>query len=724
MSASNFQIDKLDESNYDSWAIQMRSILIHSGQWNIVNGKLKQEDVKERADQWLHEDEKALASIFLCVKPTQLGYIRNCTTSHDAWKKLEETYVPRGPLQKVSLYKRLVNLKMAEGGSMVHYINEFSEVYEKLKETGIELQDELLVIMILSSLSSAYENFVVAIETRDDLPSLSTIKQKLLEEGKRREEGVVGWSAEQAFAARATTSKNEKKPNSNNKNKKNFKGKCYVCGVKGHFANKCEQRKTSAKTQAMTMVASTDCTPMRSDKWYIDSGATSHMSNQRSVFVNYHDHDEIISLAGNKHINAKGKGDVLMKLDDYDVFLENVLYSPELQANFISVSKAVDRGLNVNFGSTGAIVKRPDGDVVLRAKRNDNMFEVCEKNKEGLFAMNNNNSITWHNRYGHLNFSSLHELSQKSMVKGMQVERVTNVNCQTCMMSKIHTLPFPNESQTKSNDLLELVHSDVCGPFRTNSIGGSKYFVTFIDDKSRRVFVYFMRNKSEVLEKFKLFKAMVERQTDRKIKSLRTDNGREYVNADFDSFLQREGIQRQLTVPYTPQQNGVAERANRTIVEMTRSMMLHAGAQQRLWAEAVNTAVYIRNRCPTKQLKNETPYYVWCGREPSVKHFKTFGCIAVALDKSGGKSKFDAKGSECIMVGYSTTAKAYRLFDAKKNKVFEQRDVLFDENNFGKVDNNKHEEESNNDLFVCPFMADVETREGACAIDDDVDGEE
>lgn len=357
MSSPVFQIDKLDEKNYDSWAIQMRSVLIHSNQWRIVNGQVKLEDDKQDKDQWLREDEKALASIFLSVKPTQLGYIRNCTTSHQAWRKLEETYMPRGPLQKVSLYKRLVNLKMPEGGNTVQHINEFSEIYEKLSETGIQIQEELLVIMLMSSLSSEFENFVVAIETRDDLPSLSIIKQKLLEEAKRRDEKVEDLTAvQQAFAAKATTSKNDKRP-SNNKHKKNFKGKCFVCGVTGHFANKCDQRKATNTTQAMTMVAATDCTPMDSAKWYVDSGATSHMCNQRSVFVNYRHHNEIISLAGDKHINAKGKGDVLMKHNDYDILLENVLYSPELQANFISVSKVVDRGLIVKFDANDAIVR-------------------------------------------------------------------------------------------------------------------------------------------------------------------------------------------------------------------------------------------------------------------------------------------------------------------------------------------------------------------------------
>lgn len=185
-----------------------------------------------------------------------------------------------------------------------------------------------------------------------------------------------------------------------------------------------------------------------------------------------------------------------------------------------------------------------------------------------------------------------------------------------------------------------------------------------------------------MFEKFQLYKAHVEKQTGCKIKTLRTDNNGEYINSQFDSFLSAEGISRQLTVPYTPQQNGVAERANSTRIEMARSMMVHAGVNEYLWAEAVNTAAYIRNRCPTKQLENKTPYEVWFGRKPNVNHFKTFGTYAVSLDKSTNKSKFKAKYIPYIMVGYSATSKAYRLFDKSTRNVIEQRDVLFNEELF------------------------------------------
>jgi transposase InsO family protein len=165
---------------------------------------------------------------------------------------------------------------------------------------------------------------------------------------------------------------------------------------------------------------------------------------------------------------------------------------------------------------------------------------------------------------------------------------------------------------------------------RTTSFGGAKYFLTFIDDFSRKVWVYSLRLKSEVLERFKEWKALVENQSGHKVKVLRSDNGGEYTSKAFDEFLRTHGIARNTSAPYTPQQNGVAERANRTLVEMGRSMLYAQGLQRELWAEAVQTAAYTRNRCPTRAVKGMTPEEAWSGKRPHISHMRVFGCLAYA----------------------------------------------------------------------------------------------
>lgn len=283
---------------------------------------------------------------------------------------------------------------------------------------------------------------------------------------------------------------------------------------------------------------------------------------------------------------------------------------------------------------------------------------------------------------------SLAKLSKNGLVRGLSVENIpASIECVVCMKAKICSSPFKKNTDIKSSAPLEIVHSDICGPMRVTSLGGYRYFGLFIDDYSRKTFVHFLKKKSDILSEFKIFKARAERELGRKIKILRTDNGCEYVNAEFNRFLEEEGIKRQLTVQHTPQQNGVAERANRTVVEMARCMLLSSNVPEYLWGEAVNTAVYLRNRSPTKLLRS-TPYEMWCEVKPAVHHLRTFGCKAVLLDKRPGKSKFAARGIECVMVGYSPESKAYRLYDPVSRKIVKSRDVKFIEEN-GKANDDR-----------------------------------
>lgn len=215
-----------------------------------------------------------------------------------------------------------------------------------------------------------------------------------------------------------------------------------------------------------------------------------------------------------------------------------------------------------------------------------------------------------------------------------------------------------NYRSQKSKDkctqsLSEIVYSDVCGPMRHASVAQKRYFVTFIDDKSNYCEVYFIKRKSEVLIVFEQYKNEVETFTGEKIKSLQTDNSTEYCNLEFDAFLQKHGIKRRLTTPHTPQQNGVAERKNRTLVEMARCMMKQAGVPPHFWAEAIYNANYTRNRCPTSALSGSIPYTVWTGKTPTLAHMQVFGAKTFVLDKKQNKGKFESRSKPGIFLGYS-----------------------------------------------------------------------
>lgn len=204
--------------------------------------------------------------------------------------------------------------------------------------------------------------------------------------------------------------------------------------------------------------------------------------------------------------------------------------------------------------------------------------------------------------------SDLRQAERNGTVRGLKRdELIDEAECEVCIKGKMYRNPFPKKSSRVSG-MLELIHSDVCGPMRVASIGGTRYFVEFIDDHTRWCEVRFLKSKDEVFQATTEYIALVENQRDCRIKCLQSDNGGEYTSSQFDSFLKSRGITRGLTIPHNPEQNGVAERKNRTLMETARCLLIQAELPPRFWAEAVNVANYIRNRCPSKYLNGKTPF--------------------------------------------------------------------------------------------------------------------
>lgn len=209
------------------------------------------------------------------------------------------------------------------------------------------------------------------------------------------------------------------------------------------------------------------------------------------------------------------------------------------------------------------------------------------------------------------------------------------------------------------------------------SINGALYFMLLVDDFSRKVFVYFLRHKHETFGRFAEFKTMVENQTGRKIKTLRTDNGKEYCNNDFKDFCRQNGIVHQTSNVHTPEQNGLVERMNRTVVERAKCMLYQAKLEVKFWAEAVNTAVYLVNRSIASGLKNQTPYEAWSEKKPNLGHLRIFGCKAMMHVPKAMRTKWQPKSKEMVFVGYGESTKGYRLIDRVKMKLQHSRDVIF-----------------------------------------------
>ncbi|GLU18737.1 hypothetical protein SLE2022_350210 [Rubroshorea leprosula] len=287
--------------------------------------------------------------------------------------------------------------------------------------------------------------------------------------------------------------------------------------------------------------------------------------------------------------------------------------------------------------------------------------------KNRMFAMNIHTNVAkcltscykdsswlWHLRFGHMNFGGLKAMASKRMVKGLPSVNQPDQLCEGCLLGKQSRKSFPKQSQSRATRPLQLVHTDVCGPITPCSFGKNKYFLLFIDDYSRKTWVYFLKKKSEVLKCFQNFKALVEKESGFKIQALRSDRGGEFTFKEFQEFCAANGVRHFLTAPGSPQQNGVVERKNRTILNMARSMMKTKKMPREFWAEA-------------------------SGRKPSVHHLKVFGSIAFAHVHDGKRTKLDDKCKKYVFVGYDYRTKRYRLYDPEGGKAVISRDVDFDE---------------------------------------------
>ena len=289
----------------------------------------------------------------------------------------------------------------------------------------------------------------------------------------------------------------------------------------------------------------------------------------------------------------------------------------------------------------------------------------------------------------------------RGVVKGVKLTSTKLKPCTGCILGKGHRAEIPKVSETSTTNLLELVHSDVVGPVEVSSTGGSRYFITFIDDYSKWIVAYAMRNKSDALECFKHYRKHAEVHTNRslrmlqvhesapettennddiQLKILRSDNGGEYFSNSFKSYLKEHGIEHQHTVAYTPQQNGVAERANRTLLDLVRSLLHHKKVAKKFWAEALSTAVYVCNRVTTRALPlDKTPHHLWKGSSPDLSHLRVFGARCWYILPKKKVKKLDARGRLAVMMGYPSGCKGYKLLDVETQNFVISRDVYFDE---------------------------------------------
>jgi hypothetical protein len=315
-------------------------------------------------------------------------------------------------------------------------------------------------------------------------------------------------------------------------------------------------------------------------------------------------------------------------------------------------------------------------------KRPDNAFSSTPSTAFTTTAANNTDLTLWHNRMAHINVQVIKTMSTHRSLQDFSVPFNSHLPsvCRGCALGKQHKATYSSSSQKERSKIPgEPLHANLCSKMSQPSLGGARYFILIKDDCTSYRFVAFLRTKADAIRFFTKVIRSIANITGNRVKTIRTDRGKEFCNTTFDLFLEQEGITRETSIAYTPQQNGYVERDNRTICEAARSMLHLHDVPLKLWAESIHTAVYILNRTVNTQVGLTTPYELWFHKKPSVSHYRTFGTLAyVFIDKSL-RTKFQPKGLSVIFVGYSDTSKGWRFWNPRTDTVLESFDVLFDE---------------------------------------------
>lgn len=422
--------------------------------------------------------------------------------------------------------------------------------------------------------------------------------------------------------------------------------------------------------------------------WILDSGASHHFCRDKNLFSKYVPlSNEIMSVAvKNVSFPIEGKGEVRLRFGQRIFTLTNVMHSSQLRRNLISGPQLDLNGLSFHGGCGEVKIMRGD-EFLFKAYLKDRIYRLYPKipnpgpksvSFESCAASKLERMKLWHRRCGHVSPSILVHTSKNQGVRGLPSLGDVDFLCEACKLGKFRSVSFKSSNKIRSDHPLELLFADVWGPCRVEGRGGERYFLSIIDDFSRRVSVYPMKLKSQVFDIVKLHITRAETYLGRKVKCFRTDNGKEFANEAFREFFDSKGIKHEFSNPYTPQQNGTVERFMQTAVNGIRTLLCDSKMNPNFWPEALKYFVYTWNRVCPKKLK-KTPFELYGGRKPSIRHLKPFGTVAYVGVPGRKRSKLEAKARRGILVGYAFKTRGYRIWFPETNEIIESINVSFDE---------------------------------------------
>nr|GFA89210.1 retrovirus-related Pol polyprotein from transposon TNT 1-94 [Tanacetum cinerariifolium] len=340
-----------------------------------------------------------------------------------------------------------------------------------------------------------------------------------------------------------------------------------------------------------------------------------------------------------------------------------VYYVEGLNQNLFSVGQFYDADLEVTFRKSTCFVRDLQGNDLLTGNYGSDLYTISLQESASstplclMAKATPTQAWLWHRRLSHFNFDYINLLSKKDIMIGLpKLKYVKDQLCSSCELSKAKRSSFELKAVPSSKRRLNLLHMDLCSPMRVASINGKKYILVIVDDYSMYTWTLFLHSKDDTPEV-----------------------GTDFLNKTLNAFFKEEGIEHQTSTARTPEQNGVVKRRNRTLVEDARTMLSASQLPLFFWAEAIATACYIQNRSIIILTHDKTPYHIINDRKPSIKHLHIFGCICYITRDGENLDKMKEKGDQCILVGYSTQLKGYRVYNKRTRMIVESIHIRFDE---------------------------------------------
>ncbi|GJW13118.1 retrovirus-related pol polyprotein from transposon TNT 1-94 [Tanacetum coccineum] len=552
------------------------------------------------------------------------------------WKRLLQN---RGCWYKEVRGSSVLDYKMVDSKNVISQVQDLQVLLHDIHAEGMTLSETFQVVAII-----------------EKLPPRWRTKTSLASEDTYAPDSAKANMVEHAGSSSRSNSKGKGKDKKVNGQRRQWKSdylasKLGLCKrVNPRQANMVDENvdMIAMVSDVCAMISEVNLVGTNNSGWWIDTGATRHVCADKSMFHSFRavDNGQKLYMGNSATADIKGEGDVILKMtSEKELKLTNVLYVPEIRKNLVSGWLLNKFGFRLVFESDKFVLSKNQM-YVGRGYAMNGMFKLNvmvvknEINKMNSSAYLIESSNVWHGRLGHVNFNSMRRLIKFNSIPNCHID--SKYKCETCVEAKLTRTPF---------DLKSL-------PTK----GGNKYFITFIDDCTKYCYVYLL-------------------------KSFRSDRGGEYV-APFAELCAKHGIRHEFTAPYSPQQNGIAERKNRTLKEMVTAMLISSGMSQDMWGEAILTATYLLNKIPRKE-KEETPYELWMGRKPSYQYLRVWGCLAKVVVPTPKAQKIGPKSVDCIFIGYAKNNTAYRFIvhesknpDIQKNTIMESRNASFFENIF------------------------------------------